>query len=88
MLVAPPDLENQPHSFQSFTPTPLAALPFKTILVASDNDPWIKQERAEYLAKQWGSDFVLLPNAGHINADSGYGKWDEGLKLVRELAAD
>ena len=88
LLVAPPDLENQKHSFQSFTPTPLKTLPFKTILVSSDNDPWIKKERAEFLAKQWGSDFVLLQNAGHINADAGYGKWEDGLKLVQKLTAD
>ncbi|WP_163708119.1 RBBP9/YdeN family alpha/beta hydrolase [Mangrovibacterium lignilyticum] len=88
LLVAPPDLENQNHGFQSFTPTPLDRLPFKTILVASDNDPWSTKEQSEKLARNWGSRFILLENAGHVNADSGFGKWEQGIELVNELSAD
>lgn len=87
LLVAPPDLENQDHSFVSFTPTPLEKLPFPTILVASDNDPWCKKQQSELLAGTWGSRFVLLKQAGHINADAGFSQWDAGLKLVEELAS-
>ncbi len=87
LLVAPPDLENQDHGFTSFTPTPLEKLPFPTILVASDNDPWCAKKQSEFLAGKWGSRLVVLEQAGHINADAGFGQWDAGLKLVEELAS-
>lgn len=86
LLVAPPDLENQDHGFGSFTPTPLEKLPFPTILVASDNDPWCKKEQSEFLAAQWGSHLVVINQAGHINADAGFGEWKQGLALVEELS--
>jgi len=87
LLVAPPDLESQTDNLHDFKPTPLIRLPFPTILVASDNDPWCPKEKAELLANHWGSQFILLEQAGHINAQAGFGKWDEGLELVNRLAA-
>ena len=38
------------------------------------------------LASAWGSRFVLYRNAGHINAESGFGPWPQGLTHVQELA--
>lgn len=34
----------------------------------------------------WGSDFVRVPGAGHINVASGYGHWPLGLALLQSLA--
>lgn len=84
LLVAPADLEN-PHEalpVDSFTPIPLRPLPFPSILVASSNDPWASPERSRFFAKEWGSDLVVLQNAGHINADAGYGEWKDGVQLL------
>ena len=36
-------------------------------------------------ARAWGSDFVRLPHAGHINIESGHGDWPLGLALLRSL---
>jgi len=32
-----------------------------------------------------GTEFVRLPNAGHINVDSGLGDWPLGLALLQSL---
>lgn len=57
----------------------------RTVLVASDNDPWMSARHAAALADALGADFLNLSEAGHINAQSGYGPWPGGLKLVEGL---
>lgn len=86
-LVAPPDLEqgNTPEAITEFGPLPTAWLRFPSILVASENDPYISLERARYFADAWGSEFVNIGEAGHINPKSGYGIWTEAETLVRSL---
>jgi predicted alpha/beta hydrolase family esterase len=81
MLVAPPDLNSAPGTLPalaSFTPTPLARLPFASLLVASENDPYASIEAAAGFAREWGSEFVNVGAEGHINADSGHGPWPLG----------
>lgn len=87
MIVAPPDLDNpfQDLSLESFTPIPVTKFPFPSILVASTNDHWTTKERSQIFAKNWESKLIFIGAAGHINAASGYGKWDEGLKLLKQL---
>ena len=34
-------------------------------------------------ARAWGSEFVRLQNAGHINIESGLGAWPLGLELLQ-----
>lgn len=87
LLVAPADTEaaDFPEGTTGFTPIPLEPLPFQSLLVASTNDPYITEARAMQLAQAWGSDFVSVGEAGHINADAGYGEWDEGLALLKRL---
>jgi hypothetical protein len=41
--------------------------------------------RARDFAADWGADFQLAGDAGHINAESGHGPWPEGLLLFGEL---
>lgn len=62
----------------SFMPTPLARLPFPSLLVASENDPYASIEAAAAFASQWGSEFVNVGAEGHINVDSGHGPWPMG----------
>ncbi len=84
LLVAPADLEN-PHEelpIQGFIPIPLLSLPFPSIVVASNNDPWASLERSRFFSEKWGSRLIFLENAGHINADAGFGEWKEGLQLL------
>ena len=54
-------------------------------MVASSNDPWVSPERAKYFANNWGSEFINIGNAGHINAASGYGRWEKGLEILMRL---
>lgn len=60
-------------------------LPFPSILVASENDPWMSLAGARRWAGLWGSRLVSLGEAGHINGDSGYGPWPQALALLDEL---
>jgi predicted alpha/beta hydrolase family esterase len=89
LLVAPPDVEHDwaADAVRDFGPIPLAPLPFPSIVVASTSDPYSEIARAESWARAWGSRFVSLGDAGHINADAGYGAWPEGLALLDELVA-
>ena len=36
-------------------------------------------------ARAWGSEFVRMQNAGHINIESGHGDWPLGLALLQSL---
>jgi predicted alpha/beta hydrolase family esterase len=58
-------------------------LPFPTLVVASADDPWISCEKAHSWAMVWGSQFLALGKAGHINVESGYGPWPEGVQLLQ-----
>ena len=87
LLVAPPDFETLQTKIgkQLFDKKPYRKIDFKTILVASTNDEWASIEQAEAYAKNWGSDFINIGKAGHINQQSGFGKWDEGLEILKKL---
>lgn len=87
MLVAPSDIEAPAYDFPAtgFTPITLDAIPFKTLVVASTNDPWVSIERATKFAESWGSKLVNIGDAGHINAASGHGPWTEGFELLRSM---
>jgi len=87
LLVAPSDTDapSYPAGPTGFTPMPLDTIGFPTIVVTSDNDPYVTLERARYFAEMWGSDLVVVPGAGHLNSDSNLGDWPEGLALVNKL---
>ncbi len=87
LLVGPSDIEHPVYTFPAtgFAPIPLTAIPFPTIVVASENDHWVSMERAALFASSWGSELVSISNAGHINADAGYGEWPKGLEILKQL---
>lgn len=87
LLVAPSDTESEvyPDGTTGFKPMPLTSLPFRSIVVTSTNDPYVGTERANQFANAWGSKLILLPEAGHINVASGFGKWLGGLDFLKEL---
>ena len=64
---------------------PQQRLSFPSIVVASETDPYVSIDRAEEFSRSWGSRFVNLGPAGHINVASGHGPWDQGLLLLEEL---
>lgn len=87
LLVAPSDLEAPQYTFPAFgfTPISLTKINFKTIVVASQNDEWVSIERATFFAENWGSEFINLGNAGHINVASGHTNWNEGMEILKML---
>jgi predicted alpha/beta hydrolase family esterase len=87
LLVAPSDTEAEtfPQGTTGFTPVPLLKLPFKSIVVTSTNDQYVTTQRANLFAHTWGSELVNIGEAGHINIASGFGKWDEGLEILKRL---
>ena len=84
LLVAPADPERR-AVLHDFAPVPYAALPYRSIVVASGNDPFCPVRLAGAYARAWGSEFVRMQNAGHINTDSGHGEWPLGLALLQSL---
>jgi predicted alpha/beta hydrolase family esterase len=87
LLVAVPDPEGQrfPMEALGFAPVPRVRLPCPTVVVASANDPYSELRFARACADAWGSRLVNVGQAGHINADSGLGDWDEGHRLLQAL---
>lgn len=84
LLVAPADPERR-GMFTDFAPVPYQPLPYRHILVASDNDPFCPVRTAGAYARAWGSEFVRLQQAGHINLEAGFGAWPLGLALLQSL---
>lgn len=87
LLVAPADPERR-GVLSDFAPVPYQKLPYRSVLVASGNDPYCPVRLAGAYARAWGSEFVRLNEAGHINVDSGHGEWPLGLALLQSLGAD
>lgn len=84
LLVAPPDVANpkiRPRHLRTFGPYPTDPLPFPAIVIASRNDPFCSIDVADDIAASWGAVFMDAGESGHINAESGFGPWPEGLMV-------
>ena len=90
LLVAPgdPEREELRAVLKSWSPIVRKPLPFKSILLGSENDPYCDFARAQGFAQSWGSQFVNTGARGHINAESGLGDWPEGLQFLEQLSAE
>lgn len=69
LLVAPAD----PDKWGLGELLPQGRLQVPSTVVASETDPWLRLARARQLAQRWGSHLVNLGDAGHINAEAGFG---------------
>ena len=87
LLVAPGDAERDELRpvLGSWSPIMLKALPFKSTLVASSNDPYCSLDRASFFASAWGAELLNLGALGHINAESGLGHWPQGQAMLQAL---
>lgn len=87
LLVAAPDPDGPvfPRGASGFSPFPRDRFPFRSIVVASTNDPYGSAEFNSRCASDWGSRFLTIGDAGHINAHSGLGSWPQGLDLLKIL---
>ncbi|MDR3411711.1 MAG: alpha/beta hydrolase [Formivibrio sp.] len=81
MLVAPAE----PMKFELEDRIPNQNLGVPSILVASQNDPLMRFSRASEWAATWHSHLIDIGEAGHINAESGFGPWRYGLDALHTL---
>jgi len=84
LLVAPPDIErdDMPPNLHPWRPILRRRLPFASVAVTSDDDPYGNADRAAQLVREWGAQQVSLAAAGHINGESGLGDWPAGHALM------
>lgn len=87
MLVAPPDPSRPDTPLEISDFAPLARVPFTVpgLVVISSDDPYAEEAFSLELANDWGLEVVRLGPCGHINDQSGHGKWPEGLALLDGL---
>ncbi len=87
LLVGPSDPTgpHYPKGPSGFAPVPLLRFPFPSIVVASTDDIYVSLETARRFADAWGSRFVNIGAAGHINSASNLGAWPAGQALLAEL---
>ncbi len=87
LLVAPPDAElvNSKIKRNLIETDYIIHFPFRSTVIASSTDPWISIEKAFFYAKSWGSEFINIGDAGHINTLSGHGKWEQGYDILRKI---
>lgn len=85
LLVAPCDPDADRSGLLRGFPLPRNALPLRSILIASTNDPYASIERSRALAQRWGSTFISAGAAGHLNAASALGRWPYGQALLNTL---
>jgi predicted alpha/beta hydrolase family esterase len=87
MLVAPPEVERDAADprLTRFAPVMKTPMSFRSMVVASRDDPYAAFERSRRLARIWRSRFVDAGWLGHINAESGIDDWPYGQFLLRQL---
>ena len=85
MLVAPVSRTRVVEAAKSFYPYPIAKdLKAKeVIMIASTNDPYMSKEEAIELQEKLAVNIEVLENAGHINASSGFGKFDYAQEWIK-----
>ena len=83
-MVSPPSLKTEEKTIKTFFPCsmPKRIHAKEVQMIVSDTDPWVKVEEAKKVAEHYDIPLTVIKNAGHINADSGYGKWELIEKLV------
>lgn len=94
LLAAPPDFETPlPAGYPTldalqangWLPVPRRALPLRSVVAASTNDPLARFDRVTQMAREWGSELVNVGALGHINPASGFGEWPMAEQLIRSL---
>lgn len=88
LLVAPCDLsttENLHPGAIHFGRMPTRVLPFPAITVGSLNDIYMPLESLSLYSRLWKTQVRNLGPAGHINIESGFGRWTGGYELLSML---
>ncbi len=56
----------------------------KFYIINSDSDPYVPIEKGEDLAKKLNVKLTIIKNAGHINSESGYNKFELLLEKIKK----
>ncbi len=85
-MVSLPSRHTVIEGLDDFYPAPLPDRLYsvEAQLIVSDNDPYVALSEAKETAAYFDIPLTVLKEAGHINADSGYGKWEWIEKLILE----
>ena len=81
-LVAPPSAEvlsGWDTLDPAFLTVPGEPLPFPSLVIASQDDPFSSFAESEALARTLGAELIDAGFSGHINSESGHGPWPEGV---------
>ena len=83
-MVSIPSFETKEKTIKTFFPCPMPNNIYakEVTMIVSNDDPWVKLDEAKDIASKYNASLSILENAGHINADSGYGKWELIEKIV------
>ena len=85
LLVAPVSQGCSIDEIKAFFPYPLPKINAKEVLIlASDNDPYMNVNEVKQMQEMLDVSLQILPDAGHINADSGFGKLNRALQWIKE----
>ncbi len=92
LLVAPPSPLLPIEALDSFMPPPCnracwAPVAARSRVVGSDNDDYATETEIRSIATSLGLGCQILPGAGHINADSGFGPFPLALAWLREIGS-
>jgi len=85
-MVSPPSLSTEVDTIKTFFPCkmPQKLYAKEVQMIVSDNDPYIQIAEAKKIAGHYHIPLRVIENAGHINSESGYGKW----ALIENLIMD
>lgn len=77
LLVAPPRDHIDTPEISTFFPSPVPGdlCSEETLMVVSDNDPYMGIEESISLAFKLGVELKIMENAGHISSSSNFGPW-------------
>ena len=73
------DKDNFIELFQQFH------ISIPTLMIISENDPWLSYQDAVDYAKQWNVPYINQGRAGHINVASGFGAWPEIFDYMHDV---
>jgi predicted alpha/beta hydrolase family esterase len=94
LLATPADVETPlPEGYPTlpeltqngWLPIPRTQLPFRSIVVASRNDPLAGFDRVKSFSEDWRSIFVDGGRIGHLNPATGFGPWPAARALIEQL---
>ncbi|RAV32371.1 RBBP9/YdeN family alpha/beta hydrolase [Corynebacterium heidelbergense] len=89
ILVAPADVE-APGALPAISPQaplPSTPIPYSSLLVTSDDDPFLTSERARQFARRWQvSQHHHFESGGHFATNDGFGQWPWIDEIVGQFA--